>query len=122
MIRRPPRSTRTDTLFPYTTLFRSLDCKPIALLNRPHRSLPIARLCCTKHLNNAGNVWSYQSVPCADRCRGARVAVEPMNLQYAHRPFAIDCERDVLRPFNPCDQDVYEDRKSVGEGKRVEVR
>src|SRR3546814_6827428 len=25
MIRRPPRSTRTDTLFPYTTLFRS-DC------------------------------------------------------------------------------------------------
>src|SRR3546814_3418877 len=24
MIRRPPRSTRTDTLFPYTTLFRSL--------------------------------------------------------------------------------------------------
>src|SRR3546814_3374005 len=26
MIRRPPRSTRTDTLFPYTTLFRS--CRP----------------------------------------------------------------------------------------------
>src|SRR3546814_9102224 len=28
MIRRPPRSTRTDTLFPYTTLFRS--CRPLA--------------------------------------------------------------------------------------------
>src|SRR3546814_1586136 len=26
MIRRPPRSTRTDTLFPYTTLFRSVVC------------------------------------------------------------------------------------------------
>src|SRR3546814_15145320 len=26
MIRRPPRSTRTDTLFPYTTLFRSIVC------------------------------------------------------------------------------------------------
>src|SRR3546814_9684535 len=25
MVRRPPRSTRTDTLFPYTTLFRSAD-------------------------------------------------------------------------------------------------
>src|SRR3546814_15648466 len=25
MIRRPPRSTRTDTLFPYTTVFRSTD-------------------------------------------------------------------------------------------------
>src|SRR3546814_10164893 len=28
MIRRPPRSTRTDTLFPYTTLFRSLEAPP----------------------------------------------------------------------------------------------
>src|SRR3546814_1221696 len=27
MIRRPPRSTRTDTLFPYTTLFRSIDAE-----------------------------------------------------------------------------------------------
>src|SRR3546814_1291477 len=30
MIRRPPRSTRTDTLFPYTTLFRS-KCRPFSL-------------------------------------------------------------------------------------------
>src|SRR3546814_6458825 len=28
MIRRPPRSTRTDTLFPYTTLFRSFNTLP----------------------------------------------------------------------------------------------
>src|SRR3546814_7049252 len=28
MIRRPPRSTRTDTLIPYTTLFRSIGCRP----------------------------------------------------------------------------------------------
>src|SRR3546814_16283890 len=27
MIRRPPRSTRTDTLFPYTTLFRSISAE-----------------------------------------------------------------------------------------------
>src|SRR3546814_2902104 len=31
MIRRPPRSTRTDTLFPYTTLFRSFAVRPVAL-------------------------------------------------------------------------------------------
>src|SRR3546814_7561078 len=31
MIRRPPRSTRTDTLFPYTTLFRSAGAAPGAL-------------------------------------------------------------------------------------------
>src|SRR3546814_2720824 len=30
MIRRPPRSTRTDTLFPYTTLFRSPGASPQA--------------------------------------------------------------------------------------------
>src|SRR3546814_3479178 len=30
MIRRPPRSTRTDTLFPYTTLFRSLELGVLA--------------------------------------------------------------------------------------------
>src|SRR3546814_4148999 len=29
MIRRPPRSTRTDTLFPYTTLFRSWHDAPL---------------------------------------------------------------------------------------------
>src|SRR3546814_1424163 len=37
MIRRPPRSTRTDTLFPYTTLFRSL------LRDRPRIELRLAR-------------------------------------------------------------------------------
>src|SRR3546814_7292265 len=30
MIRRPPRSTRTDTLFPYTTLFRSAAIRPLS--------------------------------------------------------------------------------------------
>src|SRR3546814_11672458 len=43
MIRRPPISTRTDTLFPYTTLFRSL--RGEARRVRPHhlRPLPPAR-------------------------------------------------------------------------------
>src|SRR3546814_14707166 len=35
MIRRPPRSTRTDTLFPYTTLFRSDDREIPAIQYRP---------------------------------------------------------------------------------------
>src|SRR3546814_15006698 len=34
MIRRPPRSTRTDTLFPYTTLFRSRPGEPGLFLHR----------------------------------------------------------------------------------------
>src|SRR3546814_16028226 len=33
MIRRPPRATRTDTLFPYTTLFRSRRLQPCAAIS-----------------------------------------------------------------------------------------
>src|SRR3546814_7830110 len=53
MIRRPPRSTRTDTLFPYTTLFRSLLAKKgvylanfcqkrLKILHIPARKRPVA--------------------------------------------------------------------------------
>src|SRR3546814_12681668 len=34
MIRRPPRSTRTDTLFPYTTLFRSSQKRKEQIINK----------------------------------------------------------------------------------------
>src|SRR3546814_15009923 len=39
MRRRPPRSTRTDTLFPYTTLFRSLDLVERRLLQIAERRI-----------------------------------------------------------------------------------
>src|SRR3546814_1494337 len=40
MIRLPPRSTRTDTLFPYTTLFRSVGKpRPVQLLAKRHARL-----------------------------------------------------------------------------------
>src|SRR3546814_10961593 len=40
MIRRPPRSTRTDTLFPYTTLFRSEAAGNISPMRRTYSSPP----------------------------------------------------------------------------------
>src|SRR3546814_8128211 len=40
MIRRPPRSTRTDTLFPYTTLFRSRRGPAIARSAHPAKGQP----------------------------------------------------------------------------------
>src|SRR3546814_1126747 len=40
MIRRPPRSTRTDTLFPYTTLFRSSHAEPDQRRNANDDSIP----------------------------------------------------------------------------------
>src|SRR3546814_1155152 len=44
MIRRPPRSTRTDTLFPYTTLFRSM-CVVAARLAGSARMRPVGPSC-----------------------------------------------------------------------------
>src|SRR3546814_2678927 len=57
MIRRPPRSTRTDTLFPYTTLFRS------ALAG----AAPVPRTLCWRYLNLAQQArrsgdWKYLKI------------------------------------------------------------
>src|SRR3546814_7714567 len=50
MIRRPPRSTRTDTLFPYTTLFRSAHLAPVRrvvpFVSGRHRATACCRRCC----------------------------------------------------------------------------
>src|SRR3546814_6050991 len=66
MIRRPPRSTRTDTLFPYTTLFRSL--RPVFAVGLNH-GFPIAR--------NLG-------IGRVDRIVHAGVAVPVLPYAYAH--------------------------------------
>src|SRR3546814_14888692 len=78
MLRRPPRSTRTDTLFPYTTLFRSqrfgrrlygslrLRCGPnkFSALDAHRRWQQLARLMMTDtlanspYLDEAGN-WTF---------------------------------------------------------------
>src|SRR3546814_1679354 len=50
MIRRPPRSTRTDTLFPYTTLFRSL--QSISAANFRHRGV-------AAQLTSGSGFWNY---------------------------------------------------------------
>src|SRR3546814_6045131 len=44
MIRRPPRSTRTDTLFPYTTLFRSHHEIPSQTFRRGNEPRPCAQM------------------------------------------------------------------------------
>src|SRR3546814_11536224 len=71
MIRRPPRSTRTDTLFPYTTLFRS-----------PARRLRPARL-------------SAKRPPDFGRSRPARCGAVSDRMSKPDHGFALDrpCER-----------------------------
>src|SRR3546814_19828542 len=52
MIRRPPRSTRPDTLFPYTTLFLSIFHSARDEQGRWHRACPrfcASRVCRTRH-------------------------------------------------------------------------
>src|SRR3546814_9664478 len=64
MIRRPPRSTRTDPLFPYTTLFRSY--RDAGAASRARDSLsPVARAARGAALpNRAGRQPSRTDTPC----------------------------------------------------------
>src|SRR3546814_1464838 len=45
MIRRPPRSTRTDTLFPYTTLFRSVPANLRGISMKILTKIAVAAIC-----------------------------------------------------------------------------
>src|SRR3546814_6071960 len=76
MIRRPPRSTRTDTLFPYTTLFRSYSIGHQSRRGRCHlrqrgrasgRHLLLRRLAADRSVGPSGQF--------PDRARGSGPAV-----------------------------------------------
>src|SRR3546814_5684337 len=71
MIRRPPRSTRTDTLFPYTTLFRSEPGMPQPFVDtetagRAARLLLAGHLAGTRSRSRAKGEFGSSR-----RCRGA---------------------------------------------------
>src|SRR3546814_17549496 len=73
MIRRPPRSTRTDTLFPYTTLFRSLRTSDIT--SKP--SLSRVRHCPGERQDlgceaSGGRRQGGRKLPSSRRQQGAR--------------------------------------------------
>src|SRR3546814_17412572 len=71
MIRRPPRSTRTDTLFPYTTLFRSLNSP------EPYESIRILRSTLPADcLIGAGTVLTPEQVEQV-KAAGGQVIVMP---------------------------------------------
>src|SRR3546814_8934410 len=60
MIRRPPRSTRTDTLFPYTTLFRSGEVPHLARRLDLNQLLPRTKRAPT-------DLWDSPGCGCASR-------------------------------------------------------
>src|SRR3546814_10776992 len=97
MIRRPPRSTRTDTLFPYTTLFRShVTFWTLADVLRP-RSLSMKRSC-------------RRNRHAACDCRARADGIEPSLDVGNGRPFQ-PMQRDACDPW--IDRDI---------GDRIVVR
>src|SRR3546814_16600010 len=95
MIRRPPRSTRTDTLFPYTTLFRSgrlmhgqFDACQVAIdlvcaCEDQRRAAPTAPEC-FQQLDGrmAVDVKKIGSASCRERgCQNVKIAVVDVSLK-----------------------------------------
>src|SRR3546814_12518271 len=116
MIRRPPRSTRTDTLFPYTTLFRSsLDV------------LEIRGRAGTQHSRAQAAACRRQAVGGGDGVRPAAGAVRrgPWLWRRQHRG---KLRRQPSGPAGLAGKahrgaaPRREERKSGGEGKGVSVR
>src|SRR3546814_12661238 len=66
MIRRPPRSTRTDTLFPYPTLFRSTDLTYIEEAARRMQSLVQDLLALSRAGKSAMRLQATSLTTCAD--------------------------------------------------------
>src|SRR3546814_6233702 len=95
MIRRPPRSTRTDTLFPYTTLFRAFlsDGHPSQTRSDQRRAGPWRSSCCYYH----GRQWTLgeKALPAAHRRasrRGGRSEEHTSELQSLMRiSYAVFC-------------------------------
>src|SRR3546814_12962818 len=118
MIRRPPRSTRTDTLFPYTTLFRSDDTRCHGL---PH----------LERVADRDNIIADLRAPCLrqrqlaqvprldalDGTIGARIAADQFRLNPSHadadRHGATVCDHMMVRT---------QARKIFDAGKRVLIR
>src|SRR3546814_4149684 len=84
MIRRPPRSTRTDTLFPYTTLFRSklMTSTLSALLS----ALELG------HLDHTGDLRTLEAPPPAEAMEQTRSEEHTSELQSLMRiSYAVFC-------------------------------
>src|SRR3546814_14080086 len=109
MIRRPPRSTRTDTLFPYTTLFRSDRSVRWTICRFGSAAAPLL----SPHLEEVVEIRIEQD---AESYAARSVVVVP-----DHHPFVAGGLPDELHPVQ-VDGIPRQDRKSVVAGKSVSVR
>src|SRR3546814_12059891 len=70
MIRRPPRSTRTDTLFPYTTLFRSSPVSNAPVFSRTPGRIPAHTSELARRLRRSGSHTQSFATPTGEATRG----------------------------------------------------
>src|SRR3546814_2559974 len=116
MIRRPPRSTRTDTLFPYTTLFRSA-----AVASRdPRAGAGIAR---SRPVGRSGQAAAGAAFRRAAATRGAGARAGGRSDLAAARRAVRRARREGAQGIAPlaarlprsrrADLDLREDRKST---------
>src|SRR3546814_6810172 len=112
MIRRPPRSTRTDTLFPYTTLFRSGGARQSGQgRGRGRRAEP-------QHLGGiTGNrrpaALKAASGPFAAPVFGMAKGRKRRSMDRAHRPFMGQQYDQPLDLPPVAETDMVADRKST---------
>src|SRR3546814_7780733 len=107
MIRRPPRSTRTDTLFPYTTLFRST-CSSFwaSTANSIGSSLntslqkPLTIIDTARSEEHTSELQSLMRISYAVFC------LKKKNLPklYPHHSRSTAAHNSLLHPFNPTSQ------------------
>src|SRR3546814_20400685 len=116
MIRRPPRSTRTDTLFPYTTLFRSRGARQIGDVGYPVAVQPLAvrRGNAQRHRNHA-RIAARRRHDDIVYGRGASRDTGRI-LRHGRSGGENICTR------SQCEAGGERDRKSVVEGRRVSER
>src|SRR3546814_6939326 len=89
MIRRPPRSTRTDTLFPYTTLFRSV--RPVSTISNASTSympLPVYEPSPTRSEEHTSELQSLMRISYAVFCLKKKKKIKLTNI-YKHLPYKI---------------------------------
>src|SRR3546814_17549640 len=109
MIRRPPRSTRTDTLFPYTTLFRSLRACGLSGQKQSYTK-SLAQLILDGELD-------FVALPADDEDAIALLTKVKGIGRWSAEIYLLFAEgRPDIWPAGDLD------RKSVVEGKRVSVR
>src|SRR3546814_11604579 len=115
MLRRPPRSTRTDTLFPYTTLFRSVRINVrFGTGNRSVGAEEPNLLWTGDYALVASGIGPWGQSGIDQLTNGRQIE---LNFSIADDAFELAAES---RPADLADQP--KDRQSVGKGKRVSVR